>query len=220
MTGNAEVSITDWVDYLFDHPVADPEWYYQDDPPYLHVAPTRAAELIIETFERSTKLLRRFSDAQINYGLMSLVSGGHLAAVLANNRVEVGLKQRVLEAFPVLFETTMAERCTAHLSHFDEPGSGAVNSVCYMWWDAMGYYGNPNLPEQRTLDMTALATLQQILAISHEACQESALHGLGHLQSSYPDEVDSIISQWLADGPSIREALRRYADAARNGMVQ
>jgi len=41
-----------------------------------------------------------------------------------------------------------------------------------MWWDFDCWYSTP--------DSALLATMRSILAIDHVACQESALHGLGH----------------------------------------
>jgi hypothetical protein len=58
-----------------------------------------------------------------------------------------------------------------------------------------------------------------MLALPHDACRESALHGLGHWHHAYPDQTADIIDEFLARNEGIRDELRRYAMAARCGCV-
>ena len=51
---------------MFDHEVTEPAWHFDVNAPWLKISPTRAAELISETFENAGELLRPFSDAQLN----------------------------------------------------------------------------------------------------------------------------------------------------------
>ena len=60
----------------------------------------------------------------------------------------------------------------------------------------------------------------QTLALRHDACRESALHGLGHWHRAYPAETERIIDDFLATNQGIREELLRYALAARSGCIQ
>jgi hypothetical protein len=64
--------------------------------------------------------------------------------------------------------------------------------------------------------------LRSILAIDHSACQESALHGLGHRCEIGRDnpEVEAIIDDFLKRKLDLRPELRQYALSARRGMVQ
>ena len=57
------------------------------------------------------------------------------------------------------------------------------------------------------------------LSLSSIACQESALHGLGHLQSAHPDRVDHLIDKYLSRGKPTQE-LKDYAMAASAGVIQ
>jgi len=60
--------------------------------------------------------------------------------------------------------------------------TGPLNYVCYMWWDefpSIASAGDSDLP---MLHDAALRTMERILLLSSLACQESALHGLGHWQ--------------------------------------
>jgi hypothetical protein len=51
-----------WTDHIFDHVLAEPQWYWADDAPVWSGPMQQIPELIAETFERSGCLLERFSD--------------------------------------------------------------------------------------------------------------------------------------------------------------
>jgi len=88
-----------------------------------------------------------------------------------------------------------------------------------MWWDILPICGNPEKPTHREFDAEVLRVLSQILAIEHDACRESALHGLGHWQLCYP-QAEQIVEDWLARAPGLRPELFAYAQQAKIGMVQ
>ncbi|MEZ5351956.1 MAG: hypothetical protein R2762_04915 [Bryobacteraceae bacterium] len=64
--------------------------------------------------------------------------------------------------------------------------------------------------------------MKDILSIAHEACQESALHGLGHWHHHHPAAVEAAVDEYLngQNGASAPPELRDYARAARCGCVQ
>ncbi len=68
-------------------------------------------------------------------------------------------------------------------------------------------------------DAELLAVMTDILAIDHIACQESALHGLGHWQPQHPDAVAQTVGSFLAQSPDIAAPLRDYARRPRAGYV-
>lgn len=94
-----------------------------------------------------------------------------------------------------------------------------TNMVCYMLWDVCPLTQNPHYPDMGEVDGIVLDIMKDALQIKHGACQESALHGLGHLQSSYLEQVKAIIDQFVADFPELPSSLRRYARSAREGRV-
>ena len=61
--------------------------------------------------------------------------------------------------------------------------------------------------------------MAEILALDSLACQESALHGLGHWQHAYPEEVQQIIDRFLNANKNLRPELAAYARSARTGCV-
>jgi hypothetical protein len=62
--------------------------------------------------------------------------------------------------------------------------------------------------------------MRRILAVDSVACQESALHGLGHWQRHYPTFVREAIDEFLTTRKNMRRELREYAQCARHGCVQ
>ena len=66
---------------------------------------------------------------------------------------------------------------------------------------------------------TALRTMARILSFNSLACQESALHGLGHWQRDHDREVSAIIDCFLDANPDTDTRRIRYASSARCGGV-
>ena len=78
-----------------------------------------------------------------------------------------------------------------------------------MWWDMILHTFWREFDDYATLSVegrqileTMYQTLLKILALDHEACQWSALHGLGHLNH-----------------PLVRETVQSYLDAHRNELT-
>ena len=82
-----------------------------------------------------------------------------------------------------------------------------------MWWDIMPVYGGPVPQDRAALHRAALETMAAILKFDSVACQESALHGLGHWRSDFPAEIESLIDEFLRLNPDARPELRTYARA-------
>lgn len=170
----------EWVQYVFQHAVTDPAWYFESDQDWWAGSAPLTAEYLARCFEDADAWLRGFSDAQVNQGLNYLISpscSDHMF-VLTNQTVPLLLRLRVIRSFYPLFEKCLARRCSPHLSHLDEPGSGQLNPVCYIWWDVLPIYGQPNDPDRAELDAQCLSVMERILALDSDACRESALHGL------------------------------------------
>src|SRR5262249_8110092 len=110
-------------------------------------------------------------------------------------------------------------RCTPDLSHLGEAEAGTLNCVCYMWWDvfpSLALAGDPDLP---TLHEAALSTMERILHLNSIACQESALHGLGHWQRVRSETVTQIIDRFCVAHSTADLRLLAYARSARSGCV-
>lgn len=211
----------EWVLLVFDHAGEGPEWYWEADAPWWDGPAAVTLEYLTRLFSEPLAVLSEFSDAQLNRGFWYLLgsSGDNYPQVLADETLPVDARIRCLDAMPRVFRDIFAARCTPHLSHLDEPGAGVLNSACYMWWDIITFFAAPERPERRPVDMAALEAMRRTLEIGHVACQENALHGLGHWARQYPAEVQSIIDGFLRTQADARPELLTYARSARVGCV-
>lgn len=219
MCGN-DSSVARWVDYVFDHPVSDPEWHWAPDAPEWRKPPCQIATHVAEMFEQAGRLLARFSDEQLNQGFWFLISGScsEFMDSLVDPEVPITLRLRALRSFVPLFEQVMATRCSPHLSHLDEPGANPLNSACYMWWDILSIHGCPEEPMRAEFDAEVLVVLRRLLAIPHDACRESALHGISEWSVYYP-QVSQIVDDFLTCTPNLRPDITSYAQRAKVGNV-
>jgi hypothetical protein len=216
------LNLQKWIAHVFDHPVTEPVWYWSDDPGVWEDQPEHILSLVADTFEQSGELLSRFSDAQIDQGFWFLWAGPNNAFTEAflDNDVPIASRLRALRSFVPLFQQVMAVRCSDHLSHLDEPGANPLNSSCYMWWDIAPIRGKLDDSERAEFDTEVLTVLQRLVAIQHNACHESALHGLNHWQPYYPEKIGNVIDNFLIRTPKLRPELINYALLAKAGNAQ
>lgn len=219
-TTKNDSSLARWIEHVFDHPVADPEWHWAPDSPEWQESPGQVAMHIAETFEQAGHLLARFSDEQLNQGFWYLVSNScsDFMYCLVEPEPPLALRLRALRSFVPLFQQVMVTRCSPHLSHLDEPGANPLNSACYMWWDILPIHGCPEQSVRAEFDAEVLAVLRQLLRIPHDACRESALHGISEWSIYYP-QVCGIVDEFLSITPGLRPELVSYARRARIGNV-
>ena len=95
-----------------------------------------------------------------------------------------------------------------------------LNQVCYMWWDIIPLAASSKPRQPDPIHEASLAVMRATLRLPNPACQESALHGLGHWAHAYPEFTAATIDAYLAANPKLRPELVRYAQAARSGCVQ
>jgi len=115
----------------------------------------------------------------------------------------------------VVFAQVFAARCVASLGHLEKVSADPLNTTCYMWWDLFPSWGQG----EREVDAALLSVMEEILSLDSIACQESALHGLGHWHSNHPDRVHEVIERFLQRGTAPAE-LSSYARSAQQGCVQ
>ena len=217
------LSFEQWLAFVFDHPLAGQqrEWYWAPEADWWDGPPELTLEYLTRAFENAAALFAPYSDGQLNQGLWYLASNAcsdHMVALL-DEGVPWPQRQRCLRSMSALYAQCFAPRCLPALGHLDEQPTNPLNAVCYMWWDILPVYGRPDLPGRQAFDQECLQLMAAALALPNEACQESALHGLGHWAMVYPEPVAAIVNSYLARPPALREPLRQYALAARRGMV-
>ncbi len=210
---DAEFSFDEWVQYIFDNPDEDDSWRFHLDPPL--VSDSVQLDYLTQLFENVSSVLTPYTDAQVNNGLW-FISGSALGIieVLFDSRMEWARRERCIRAMYRLYADVFDKRCSPHLSHLDEPDANPLNSICYMWWDLLPilWYEPPFYP-------VGFEVMQDTLQLDSIACQEAALHGLGHLAFYRKDEVAAVIDQFLEQHPNMRPELRSYTLAARSGCI-
>jgi len=215
------LSFEDWVTHVFDHDVTDPQWYFEPDAPFWAAPAGLTLAHMTRLFEDPRAYLSTYDDERLNQGFWYLVSnaGSNHMFALTDTSAPLAARIRCVESFAPLFRELFAARCSTHLSHLSPLEVNPLNGACYMWWDIIPFTGAPHDPEHRELDAAALSVMETILSLASVACQESALHGLGHWCSSYPDRVGAIIDHALARAHGWPPALTAYAQSARRGCV-
>lgn len=214
-----------WLAYVFDHPVRESgqEWYWDPDADWWDGPAADTVQFLTEAFENAAVFFQPYSDAQLNQGLWFLASNAcsnHMFALM-DASVPWPARQRCVRSMHKLFEQCFTERCTPHLSHLPEtePGASPLNLVCYMWWDIIPIGPQPSDPDRTDLDREILGVMESTLQLDSIACQESALHGLGHWHHGYPRRVEQVTGAFLQSHAGLRAELRAYTVSAYRGCV-
>ncbi len=218
-----DLSYEDWIEHVFSHEVRKYQaaWYFDLDAPWWDGPAAVTVDYLTRLFEDPEPALAYFADSQIAQGLHYLIDTGAGGTVLALTESVVPLPERLrcLRSIGTLFARIFAERCTPTLSHLDEPETGPLNGVCYMWWDIFPIGAPAGDPEADDIDDAILSVMEASLSLSCPACQESALHGLGHWQMRHSERVAAAIDRFLSCEEDLRPELVAYARAARTGCV-
>lgn len=217
----------EWIIHVFDHPVANPQWYFDLDADlyFCDKTPIQCAEYIKALLTDPMKHTRAYTDAQINQGIYMLVDAteGYMQT-LFDSKIPLQLRLDTIHSMYDVFEKLFAIRCTPHLSHLfrttdDVSKANPLNAVCYMWWDIIPFYAKSGDANREILDMPCIDVMEKALQLESMACQESALHGLGHWQHEYPERIHPIIDDFLSRSNDIHPDLKQYALSARSGYI-
>lgn len=207
-----------WIPFVFDRPVKNPAWHFDVHfhDPIDEGHPARVVSWLTQLFENADTLLTPYSLEQVNQGLWYLAYNACSSYMFAleNDAVAWADRQHAFEAMYTLFANYFAKQCAPVLSDVDESGAKPINMVCYMWWDII-----PLLPRTQPMADTMLDVAQRMLSIPHDACRESALHGLGHWHHLHPHRVEALIDTFLKSNTYLRPELVAYARQARAGCV-
>lgn len=98
-----------------------------------------------------------------------------------------------------------------------------AETAVYMMWDMDCLEGAAMFPESNSSEHLVdpiFEVLRAALRCKAHACQQSALHGLGHLAHYHPERVHAEIDWALAEKGRLHANLLSYAHDARKGMIQ
>jgi hypothetical protein len=211
-----------WIAHCFDHPVREPAWHFDVDAPVWSATPAVAVAPLTRLFLSPSAVLAPYSDEQINQGLWCIAHAGNSDFVfsIVDATLPVTDRMACVIAMTGLYDDLFAPRCAPTLGHASDGAGGErpLNSACYMWWDLLPMFACPADTDRATLDLVALAVMRHALQMDSIACQESALHGLGHWAVAYPAVVQTPIDAFLERG-DVDPAIRQYALNARDGHL-
>ena len=233
------VSFKEWVRCVFDHPVEREAWYWAVDSEAFELNPVRLVAHSSRLFAESASALAEFTNEQIDQGFWFLVGSPTELDVLCSEGVPLPDRLQCIHSISMLFEQCFAVRCTPHLSHLlsrkNDQGVGPLNSSCYMWWDLLWHpialWRDPSFSSQipvayrlqraneDEIDEACISAMELILELPSIACQESALHGLGHWGKFRHERCRGVIASFLQRHPAIHPKLREYALKAQEAKV-
>jgi hypothetical protein len=213
-----------WIEFVFERPETPNGWYFdlEIEPFEAEASPQLIIELVTQTFLQAEKDLGRFSNSQVAAGLNYVFNNScsNLVFELKAQSLPLANRLKFLESIESLYQHCYRKRCVEALGHRNEGISDPLNLSCYMLWDVTPLMYWEDDPQRKALYSGVVLLLERCLNIPHEACIESALHGLGHVHSYAPEEVEEAIDGWLRRSSQHRNELIQYAKAARVGNVQ
>lgn len=221
-----DITYEEWVHFVFDHPVLEPRWWWQEpESGFLQewndqADPARTLSYVTRLFNESEQLLGRFTRKQIDQGLNFLISGScsnHMC-VLPDHKLPWENRRKCFEAMIALYSKLIAPVYGNDLGHIERADSNpdCPGYACYMWWEVISLHGGD---EDRRINAAVLHVFQEVLKLKAESCLESVLHGLGHWHLWIPDQTAPVIRRFL-ERTDISPELRIYAERAAIGAVQ
>lgn len=216
-----EASFEDWINFIFGRERKDDHWAFDESELGWKLPDEVTTDYLARTFENPALWRSRFSLQQIADGLAYTwnPSLGNFCFLFVDEIITWPLRQRLIQSLVPLYQECFGRLCGPGLSNLSECAENPLNGVCFMFWDVCPLYGKPNDSSAHERDIECLRVMERTLAIDHDACRESALHGLGHWAAAYPSRVSSIVSQGLMNVRRLRVELLNYAESAQSGSV-
>lgn len=224
-------SCSEFINLVFDHDDLEWMWGGEHEVWKLEDDPASVVACWTQVFEEPGLVHPRFTFEQVATGVNYMMSPSmsSMAFSLLGADVPLDDRLRALRSISSLYEKFFAIVLPNEVSK----GSSKTRAsfVCFMFWDVFPFYGRTTNPftkeeddvvnrwdEHKAIERTCIDVLERTLAIEHLACQEAALHGLGHWHDADKQRVERIVDHWLSRIDR-RHPLRSYAMQARRGMV-
>jgi len=195
-------------------------WYFDADGDWWWPEPRTGIAFLTRLFAEGATVLECYHDDQIAQGLTGLVNTMAVGDQpwMRDPVTPAEARAAVWNAVAVFFGDVLAPRCVPELGHVATEAASPLNTVTYMWWESFPGFTNPDDPGRALVDDAELAALERILELDSAACQEAALHGLGHWVRQ-EGRCEAIVDRYLASGKAAMPELVAYAEAARCGCV-
>lgn len=221
MAPRSDLGFDEFVEFHFGHAVRSHgnPWHMDLDADWWEPEPRTGIAFLTRLFSDGPEVLRWFSDSQVAQGLDSLVNISATGDLpwMYDPATPTAERADVWRAVARFFADVLAPRCSSALGHLSEDGA-PLNMRTYMWWEGFPSLTMPDDPDREMIEAAELECLESVLALDSAACQEAALHGLGHWVRREPRCAD-MIERYLASDRIARPELATYARAARTGCI-
>jgi hypothetical protein len=211
--------------HLFDRPVPQGQeqaWYWDVDEPDFAATPLEWTRFQTILFANAGTHLADFSDDQVGMGLYVVMDNGQSEINLAATDASVPLVEamRMMQAMPGLWRDCLGPRLAGLHAPIGSAAGGRLGHACYMWFDC--WYTFYRVREQPAWRDAMWTLLSELLAQPFREAQVAALHGIGHNVMFLDRQplVDDTLHAFIGRTDPDDGELRRYAEAARRGMVQ
>jgi hypothetical protein len=214
-----DLTFEQFVDFQFGPAVGRPP-YFEIDHDWWAPEPRTGIAYLTRLFARGAEVLRWFHDDQIAQGLTGLVNTMAVGDQpwMRDPMTPGQERANVWPAIATFFEQVLAPRCVPELGHLATEVPPPINTVTYMWWESFPALAEPDDPDRERIADAELDCLVRVLSLESPACQEAALHGLGHRLAHEP-RCAEVIDRYLADGSAAAPELVAYAESARSGCI-
>ena len=217
----ADRTFEQWIDGIFDHPVTEPEWFWDLDADTCVEDDETNVDYLARLFTECDRLLCRFDNGLVGQGLNMIVSNScsdHAFSIVGGH-APWAARQRAIRSIYDVYAKCFAKRCAEGLGHLDE-ADNPLNTICYMWWDVFPAWSDSKDAARSEEADEYINVMERCLSLKHHACLEGELHGLGHWQLIFPKKVEPIVDRFLQERNDLRPELVLYARRARSGAVQ
>ena len=220
MAALTDLSFEEFVEFQFGHAVNAHPWQMGIDADWWQPEPRTGIACLTRLFADGASLLEYYHDDQIAQGLTGLVNTMAVGDQpwMRDAATPAAERAAVWHAIATFFHDVLAPKCAPVLGHNASESGPALNGVTYMWWESFPGFTNPDDPQRALVDDAELSCLERVLELGSVACQEAALHGLGHWVRREP-RCEAVIDRYLESGKAALPELVTYAQAARTGCI-
>jgi hypothetical protein len=190
-------SYEEWIRFAFDHPVAKDSWYFSKELEF-ECDREKVIAYYTRLFLHPRPALAPYDDDRLEQGFWFIL-GTQLGDWIWYPRIPLSLRIDCVSAMPTIFREFL----------MDHP----LEETCLMWWDLLRPVSDDEDP---VIVEATLQALEEILKLPARHCQQSALHGLGHLNHPKRGEV---IREFLRKNVDLDHLLASYAKDAIAGKV-
>lgn len=210
----------DWLMEIFTRPATIDDYFLSPDLDMPHADAAGLAAHLGWLLEAPGARLAPYDDLAVAAGLCWIFDPADPLSFrcIGDPAIPQAARLALAAGLERLHAEVVLPRCPQALGHLSEDG-GPLATTAYMLFDLVCIDPPGIAAEAAGLDGAMVETMGRILALPHAACQEAALHGLGHWRDRAPGRAEALIDAYLSRGRAARPELVAYARAARSGCV-